>query len=550
MSNADAYRNVILQGDVRERLAEVPDGVVQCVVTSIPYWGLRDYGIPPVVWGPVHRRGAEDAETCEHEWGDALPDLKTGRNDAATRNAWQAMVGLAAKPHLANDGGPARGEGGAFCCLCGAWRGSLGLEPTIDLFVQHVVEVFREVGRVMRDDGTLWLNVGDAYSGSANAGGEETRTCNSRPNARDRNLPTKRCSGLKPKDLIGQPWRVAFALQADGWYLRSAIVWAKGLSFCPTYSGSVMPESCADRPTSAYEMVFLLTKRGTYYYDQEAVKEEATYGNHRRTVFDNVPPPPSKCPPHKGLRRAPGPESGRNLRNVWAIGTEPTSEKHFAAFPKALVRPCILAGTSERGACPQCGTPWERVVERSAYAPQTVEPGVRRVDQSRGDKTRKLSGKEFNEEAKSTTLGWRPGCACSGLPIIEDQPPRPTEPKRKRGTPADEWAAVWSAYCADLAAWEAAMADWRRRWADLKPQYADLPVVPCLAADPFGGTGTVGVVAQALGRDYPLTELNPDYCAMARARLANHEGLTEAEGAAVSRRVADKAPLLAGMKED
>jgi len=548
----DGYRNVLLQGDVRARLAEVPPGVVQCCVTSIPYWGLRDYGIPPVVWD-CHR-GTEAQSGCEHEWGDEEPGDPRGGS------------GPAAKEAYAGDGKTTYARQvprGRFCTLCGAWLGSLGLEPTIDLFVAHVVEVFREVGRTMRDDGTLWLNVGDAYASGKgtchNPGGgeaseipdsEDKRTCR----VFDRKNKTDLYAmGLKPKDLIGQPWRVAFAMQgfavvpftrfsdwadmlgearekgdweavaiverllrqadllaaltASGWYLRSAPIWAKGLSFCDAYSGSVMPDPCKDRPTNAYENVFLLTKSSRYYYDNEAVKEkgssgpsdlrkmteqEGRIGGKHKTLDD--PLSKASAATNIGRKRAVGSPASRNLRNVWVIGTEPTSEKHFAAFPKALVRPCILAGTSERGCCPTCGKPWERVVE-------TSDPNGRLgkgFHDDIGDLARGQRG-VFSAAGAPTkrTLGWRPGCECYVF----------------GGT-----------------------------------DYSDLPVRPCLVLDPFGGTGTTAVVAQALGRDYLLTELNPDYCAMARARLANHEGMTDEEEAATARRIADKAPLLAGLE--
>ena len=190
--------------------------------------------------------------------------------------------------------------------------GQIGLEPTPDEFVASLVTVFREVRRVLRDDGTLWLNLGDSY---ARTGGT------------DRKVP----SGLKDKDLIGVPWRVAFALQADGWYLRQDIIWHKP---------NPMPESVRDRCTKAHEYIFLLSKSPRYYFDSEAIKEPASA-------------PPKKCGPKNDASRNDSGRTGivrgdgetRNRRSVWTVSTKPFGGAHFATFPPALIEPCILAGS-------------------------------------------------------------------------------------------------------------------------------------------------------------------------------------------------------------
>jgi DNA modification methylase len=233
--------------------------------------------------------------------------------------------------------------------------GQIGLEPTPEAFVQKLVEVFREVRRVLRDDGTLWLNLGDSYAGGKTGRadhGSGDASCKLGPK-RDgipggtvmgpiaqRLVP----AGYKPKDLIGIPWRVAFALQADGWYLRSEIIWAKR---------NCMPESVTDRPTKAHEQVFLLAKRERYFYDAEAIKEPVTGGAHARG--DGVNP---KCAePGSGVKQnssfsaaVNGLVSNRNCRSVWTLGHEATPEAHFATFPIRLAERCILAG------CPAGGT--------------------------------------------------------------------------------------------------------------------------------------------------------------------------------------------------
>ncbi len=217
------------EGDCREVLRSLAPESVHCVVTSPPYWGLRDYGLPPAIWGGV--------VDCEHEWGEQI-----------TENATK----------------------GAFCRRCGSWRGCLGLEPSPELYVAHVVEVMRKVRRVLRKDGTLWLNLGSSYAGSGKSH-SKSGSLDGYKQATNRGswsgLPTAAVllngSGFKPKDLVPTDWLVALALQTDGWYLRSAITWCKG---------SPMPESVKDRPTSATEMLFLLSRSPRYFYDQDAVR--------------------------------------------------------------------------------------------------------------------------------------------------------------------------------------------------------------------------------------------------------------------------------------
>ena len=256
-------------------------------------WGLRDYNIPPVVWG------GEIA--CEHVWGEeaTTPSFEQGNKRNPTDKTKEGTKGT---PRTVP-------PSGRHCSLCGAWLGCLGLEPDPTMFCEHMVEVFRGVWRVLRDDGVLWLNLGDSYNGSGGAGGDYA--AGGLKDGQPR-FPGRNCSGLKPKDLVGIPWRVAFALQADGWYLRSAVVWAKGVSFCPTYAGSVMPESCTDRPTSAYEMVFLFTKSGS-----------PTYWTHRDRA---------------GTRLAPRPDYRWQLADGQEQSTEPGGDWR-----------------AERVSCPDCG---------------------------------------------------------------------------------------------------------------------------------------------------------------------------------------------------
>lgn len=219
--------------------------------------------------------------------------------------------------------------------------GQIGLEPTPDAYVAALVDVFRAVRRVLRDDGTLWLNLGDSYASAWAVSRRNVIGNGSLPDGKRANRPNRLVDVLKEKDLIGIPWRVAFALQADGWYLRADIVWSKP---------NPMPESVTDRPTRAHEYVFLFSKRDRYFYDVDAVREPLKPGaDHDRVVGTDGYGQSSKMAAVSVQHVMTSNPLGRNRRTVWEIATQPFSGAHFAVFPEALVEPCILAGTSERG---------------------------------------------------------------------------------------------------------------------------------------------------------------------------------------------------------
>ena len=316
----------ILHGHVLDVLRSLRAQSIQCVVTSPPYWGLRDYGLEPVVWGGDLSHA--------HEWGE-------DRHSRAGRD-WDPTLG---RSPVTRD---YKVSTGAFCSACSAWRGSLGLEPTPELYVEHLVAVFREVWRVLRDDGTCWINLGDSYAANRSYQVPSTKGGPKHSSAQADQSSNRVPDGLKPKDLIGIPWRVAFALQADGWYLRSDIIWAKP---------NPMPESVTDRPTKAHEYLFLLSKSARYFYDGEAIREPVSpnwspknaptvnelgshvltngqRGHQRRLTFTEA----------KGANR-------RSVwrvdpsTDVWDITTCPYKGAHFATFPPALVTPCVLAGS-------------------------------------------------------------------------------------------------------------------------------------------------------------------------------------------------------------
>jgi len=281
----------------------------------------------------------------------------------------------------------------------------IGLEPTPEEYVQTLVDVFREVRRVLRDDGTLWLNLGDSYY----AGGWECRRVNavgngSMPPEQRKSGMAKGIDGLKVKDLVGIPWRVAFALQADGWYLRQDIIWHKP---------NPMPESVTDRCTKAHEYVFLLTKRERYFYDAVAIAEAARYANTMQSFST----------PYKNAGRGTGKQASgnekdgaepvmlgdtRNRRSVWTISTKPCKEAHFAVMPPDLAEVCILAGTSAEGCCAACGAPWERVVERERVA---TRPGT--DTKVTGDSMTDGNRDPERHVTDVRTVGWQPTCDCN-----------------------------------------------------------------------------------------------------------------------------------------
>jgi len=279
--------------------------------------------------------------------------------------------------------------------------GQLGLEPTPDEYVAKMVEVFREVKRVLRNDGTLWLNLGDSYCGTGNKGEYKDPKYTNGRNGQKVALNNK-IDGLKSKDLVGIPWRVAFALQADGWWLRSDIIWAKP---------NPMPESVTDRPTKAHEYIFLLSKSERYFYDAEAIKENSVdpQGSAARYKYtfsgrDGLIMPDGKPQQIaiKGIREF---SSKRNKRTVWNITTKPFSEAHFATFPPEIPETCIKAGTSEKGCCPKCGSPWIRVIEKTGHINKREPAHVPNNCPTKTDNT------GWAPTTRATDK-WQPICSC------------------------------------------------------------------------------------------------------------------------------------------
>ena len=309
--------NKIEFGDCREIMRKwASQGVkAQTCITSPPYYGLRDYG------------------TAKWEGGD--PDCQHSISMPTKWNDPKRGTSVL-RPEVGHRGGSS-----SNCHLCGAKRidEQLGLEDTPEDYIKSMVEVFRCVWDVLEDDGTLWVNIGDSYcnsNGFARASPEYQREGRNNMPANDRNLDKLHATGLKTKDLIGIPWMLAFALRADGWYLRQDIIWSKP---------NPMPESVQDRCTKAHEYIFLLSKSHKYHFDHVAIKEpmkgepEARDKNAEGYQADY-----SKGDRFSKGERVFGADGMANKRSVWTVNTKPYSGAHFAVFPTELIEPCILAG--------------------------------------------------------------------------------------------------------------------------------------------------------------------------------------------------------------
>lgn len=346
----------------------------------------------------------------------------------------------------------------------------IGLEPSPEAYITKMVEVFAGVRRVLRKDGTLWLNIGDSYAGPWGAQGRQgatgemanrsvihARQIEAHPKRQSKTGSVAHLEGIKAKDLIGIPWMLAFALRADGWYLRSDIVWAKP---------NPMPESVTDRPTKSHEYLFLLSKSKKYYYDTEAAKEPAQSNHPSGNGFKRE----ARLTYRDGGGGARGNDAQwndiggkRNRRTVWNVPTQPFKAAHFATFPPKLIEPCVLAGTSEHGCCVSCGAPYQRETKK-------VDSG-RTQKMADGWDTSPGGHGSFHREGRepgradvpilvTVTVGWKPTCACV-------------------------------------------------------PNTA----VPCTVLDPFVGAGTTLLVASQHGRQSVGIELNAEYAEIARQRL-------------------------------
>ena len=436
----------IHQGNCLDRLKDLEDQSINTCITSPPYWGLRDYGTAEWEGGD---------EGCDHKEEKgfnkqnlaALADKFDPHKNPRNPNAYDTGKDVAI-PNFKNQ-----------CGKCGAVRkdSQLGLEDTPEEFVENLVKVFREVRRVLKDSGTVWLNLGDSYiSGKSRYSTQEQSILGGGKN--EKKLGNLQRGGkkdlyghpfYKDKDLAGIPWRVAFALQADGWYLRQDIIWHKP---------NPMPESIKDRCTKAHEYIFLLSKNKKYYYDHEAIKEDAK--------FPDGPNTPSSIKAVEGVYSANlqkiGANPKRNKRSVWTVTTKPFKEAHFATFPVDLIEPCVLAGCPEK-VCVECDTPYERKVEIKRTPRWELPPDDPRYRPSKYEtEYDKLNGDTRFNVSETKDLGLQKQCQCKSN-------------ETKPGT----------------------------------------------VLDPFGGSGTTAEVANKHNRNAVLIELNEEYIKIMKVRLVS-----------------------------
>jgi DNA modification methylase len=430
----------ILKGDCLETLKSLDEQSINTCVTSPPYWGLRDYGTGEWVGGNadcLHKSAKKNADKTGGFTGKRIRKIGGSENNKYLK-------------HKKN------------CSDCGATRkdNQLGMEDTPEEFVENLVRVFKEVKRVLRDDGTVWLNLGDSYY-NYRPGKGQSLSKQSVSNT-DQDLPQdcarrgNKIAGLKEKDLVGIPWRVAFALQADGWYLRQDIIWHKP---------NPMPESVRDRCTKSHEYIFLLSKNPKYYYDNEAIKEDAKSAGKKSDGFKGRQGGAEYHATGGGIGSEEKIYNKKNKRSVWTITTKPYKEAHFATFPTELIEPCVLAGCPEE-ICVDCGKPYKRVMQK----PKQLE--IERNKRS-GLDDRKVGGvlDKYNRENPPIDLGLQKQCDCETN-------------ETKGGT----------------------------------------------VLDPFGGSGTTGVVAIKHNRNAVLCELNEGYIDIAEKRLNDGFDIFSSDG--------------------
>lgn len=354
--------SLLYTGNALHALRQMKDNSVHLCVTSPPYYGMRAYGTDPQIWTV--------REECKHVW-EPLRQRAMGRTSHGS-----------GKSTLQGGSSPIRPSGmGEVCKHCNGWKGELGSEPTFEMFMLHLVRIFREVRRVLRPDGTLWMNY-----------------------------------GAKPKKNLGTPHRLAMALQNDGWFWADEIIWQ---------SLSKMPESVRDRTSCQHEYIFMFGKTKNYFYDFLAIRERSKSVPHSPGMKKGIGTDDHKRADQDGSRSAAvWASDGFSLkRSVWTVNPQGTSFKHFAGYPKKLILPCIKAGTSKFGCCADCGTPYERIIEsqRKATRPGTKTKvstkNRRRIQLGLDSSSTTLASVVGNRDplrhvTSSKTIGWKKACRC------------------------------------------------------------------------------------------------------------------------------------------
>jgi len=529
--------------------------------------GLRDYGLEPQIWD------SEPPGLCEggrdHEWGEWQEKHNT-REDTITGKS-RTTDRFYCDESRRFDGNHQKHTAGSFCLRCNAWRGSLGGEPTPELFIKHIVDIFRAVWRVLRKDGSVWLNLGDSYAGNAtgNQGnGMSTLEGGKTTQIEAGKRPDKSGPGLKPKDLIGIPWRVSEALMRDGWYRRSALPWVKR---------SAMPESTTDRPASALEYVFLLSKSQKYFFDMEAIRKN--FNTDHSVKGRGIKGNPNRN--DGGQECGYGQGAGRNFRNtdlffesispphgaIFAgdelvgldINPQAYKEAHFATFPRRIPEVAILAGTSEKGCCPECGSPWERITRITEEYKNITARGNKPDTAKLGlflKKSRESLGLAQNEISKyfPSKSGGLTGCVSNwesgnNVPTIEQwgKLKEVLNLNDDFDKDVEDWwhldgSSAWAdGYNLDeklvkrqgtahpsQVPQKSKTIGWRPTCScyDMVKLGDVLPVgpvpkdpIPCTVLDIFGGAMTTALVAEKHNRKWIMVELSPEYAEMGKKRI-------------------------------
>jgi len=312
--------SVVLEGHVLDVLGDIPDGFFDCCITSPPYYGLRSYDVPPVIW--------DGEENCQHQWGnEKTRPLNLQAGNPEFQRDW--------REHASDN----KSSQGQFCSLCGAWRGSLGLEPDYRLYISHLIQIFNEVYRVLKKTGTCWVNIGDSYASSGGAsrhyGYQDPKYKNGRDGSYEE--PTAYPQDkVQPKSLIQIPERFSIAMTDAGWIKRNTIVWHKP---------NCMPSSAKDRFTVDFEYVYFFTKQGKYYFEQQFEGNQLSgKWNEPDNKYLHKTSGDGQTSQRDKFNRVGSITQGRNKRTVWTINTKPYPEAHFAVFPDTLVEPALSAG--------------------------------------------------------------------------------------------------------------------------------------------------------------------------------------------------------------
>jgi DNA modification methylase len=469
MYNINEIRDTIICGNTLDVLKQFPNECIDTVCCSPPYWGLRAYSTNGQVWG--------GSSECNHEWISNTQSKEVFDKSGSVwlTGHWKDTAEVITRKEHPEYWTNIKVETG-YCQLCNAWRGELGLEPTFQLYIEHLQTIFDEVRRVLKRSGTLWCNMGDTYASkplgtSSNSGFKNVGGWRASDAAREAIAASgaidKTTQGVPTKSLCNIPHRFAISMTDNGWIERNCIIWHKP---------SCMPSSAKDRFTVDYEFVFMFSKNRKYYFEQQLepyaditlLQKGQDYRGKDTKNYEGVVP--NNTPYHPGdikrrVIKSLDENKGRNKRTVWRINPQSFKDAHFAVFPEKLVEPMIMAGCPSV-VCDTCNKPWESDLDIS-YTPCNTRG---RANSNVANKHKQLTDSKvlqsgyrkdmLRKDKHTKVLGITPRCDC------------------------------------------------------------DAPTHAGIVLDPFSGSGTTCVVARKLGRHYIGIDLQPDYVKMSEKRLA------------------------------